>query len=229
MISSIKKQIPNTITALNLFSGCIGILFALQSDWVGVAWAMALSGIFDFCDGLVARLLKVKSAIGKELDSLADVVSFGALPGFIYYSLLGELYGADSWLPYAGFIVPMFSAFRLAKFNLDERQSVDFVGLNTPMNAFFTLSLAFISTDYEWIKAYPSVLLLCIVFSSALLVSEFRLFSMKFDNLTWGDNKFRFIFLIISIVLIYLLKFVAIPGVLVLYFLLSYLHFNKRL
>src|SRR5690606_19105634 len=191
-------------------------------------WTLILSGLFDFFDGLLARILGVHSAIGKELDSLADVISFGLLPGMIYFTLLKGEMDDNSWLPYMAFFVPTFSALRLAKFNLDERQTVDFIGLNTPMNAFFTLSLPFISQDYPGLFQNGYVLLACIALSSALLISEFRLFSMKLGGLQWSGNEFRFIFVILSLVLIYLLKFVAVPAILVLYFILSYLHFNKR-
>jgi len=134
-----KKHIPNTITCLNLFSGCIGVLMALKGDFVAVAYCVLASGIFDFFDGMVARLLHVKSAIGKELDSLADMVSFGFLPAVVMYMLIKQTVVGMPYLPYIGFIVCIFSALRLAKFNIDERQSTDFIGLNTPMNTFYVI------------------------------------------------------------------------------------------
>ncbi|RZK73966.1 MAG: CDP-diacylglycerol--serine O-phosphatidyltransferase, partial [Pedobacter sp.] len=138
-----RKHIPNAITCANLFSGCIGIVYAFNGDLKTVAFFVILSGIFDFFDGFVARLLKVKSEIGKELDSLADVISFGFLPGVIVFQLLNI--ENSGYLPYLAFLIPVFSAYRLAKFNLDTRQTEEFIGLNTPMNTFFIISLPYLA------------------------------------------------------------------------------------
>src|SRR5690606_19805382 len=143
-----KRHVPNFITCLNLFSGCIGVTFAFAGQLQLAAYCVVLSGVFDFFDGLVARALHVKSPIGKELDSLADVVSFGLLPGAVLYHMLGVASPTVEWLPYLGFVVTVFSALRLAKFNIDDRQSTDFIGLNTPMNAFYVVSLPFIADTY---------------------------------------------------------------------------------
>lgn len=221
------RQIPNFITCLNLFSGCIGIVFAFQGDFRMAAICMLLSGVFDFFDGMVARLLKVSSPIGKELDSLADVVSFGFLPGVIWYQLLKNATD-HQYLPYLGFVVTVFSAVRLAKFNLDERQTQDFIGLNTPMNAFFVMSLPFIAEGYPQLIANPMLLILGIVLSSALLVSELRLFSMKLTSLSWAQNRFKYLFLIFSIILLITLQFVAVPLILLLYMGMSVLHFSMQ-
>src|SRR5215813_3421668 len=131
-----KKYIPNSITSLNLFSGCIGVVMALQGNYLMAFYCVLASGIFDFFDGMSARALHVKSLIGKELDSLADVISFGFLPGAIIFTMLGETTD-NPYVPYLGFVLTVFSALRLAKFNIDTRQSTDFIGVNTPMNTFF--------------------------------------------------------------------------------------------
>src|SRR5690554_5347071 len=141
----IRKHIPNAITSLNLFTGCVGLVFALRGQLDLAAYCVVVSGVFDLFDGLAARALGVSSPIGKELDSLADVVSFGVVPGAVFFQLLQVAAPGNAWLPYAGFVVAVFSALRLAKFNTDTRQSVDFIGLNTPTNAFFVVSLPFVA------------------------------------------------------------------------------------
>lgn len=222
-----KKHIPNAITCANLFSGCIGIVFAFNGDLFTAAYFVLLSGIFDFFDGMAARLLHVKSAIGKELDSLADMVSFGFLPGVVMFQLLKASDFSSAYLPYLGFIITIFSALRLAKFNIDERQTEEFIGLNTPMNTLFIVSLPFIAQDYPAVIGSSILLLAIIAINSFLLVSEIRIFSLKFKQLTWAKNKFKFIFLILAAVLIAFLRFTAIPFVLVLYIALSILHFRS--
>ncbi|MFC5285039.1 CDP-diacylglycerol--serine O-phosphatidyltransferase [Pedobacter alpinus] len=219
----IKKHIPNAITCANLFSGCIGTIYAFNGDLKTVAYFVILSGVFDFFDGLVARLLNVKSEIGKELDSLADVISFGFLPGLIMYQLL--LNSGAGYLAYAGFLIPIFSALRLAKFNIDTRQTEDFIGLNTPMNTFLIISLPYLQDKTDLIS--NTYFLLGLILSlSYLLVSEIKLFSMKVSNLSWAPNKYKFVFVILSVVLLAFLKFAAIPVVLILYIFFSQIHFK---
>ncbi len=221
-----KKHIPNAITCANLFSGCIGVVFAFKGELQMAAYFVLLSGVFDFFDGMVARLLNVKSAIGKELDSLADMVSFGFLPGVVMFQLLKASDFASPYLPYLGFIITIFSALRLAKFNIDERQTEEFIGLNTPMNTLFIISLPFIAIDYPTVIGSSMLLLAITAITSFLLVSELRIFSLKFNSMAWAKNKFKFIFLILSALLIAFLRFAAIPFVLVLYIALSVLHFR---
>ncbi|MDR3007809.1 MAG: CDP-diacylglycerol--serine O-phosphatidyltransferase [Sphingobacterium sp.] len=223
-----KKHIPNLLTCLNLFSGCIAVLMALKGNIQAVTICVFASGIFDFFDGMVARLLHVKSPIGKELDSLADMVSFGFLPGTIMFTLLTKVFPDGSLLPYLGYIITIFSALRLAKFNLDERQTSDFIGLNTPMNTFYVLSLPYIADKYPQVILNPIVLICSVLLTSYLLVSEIRLFSMKFSSMDWNTNKFRFIFLLLTLILFIVGQFMALPIILILYFLLSALHFNKK-
>jgi CDP-diacylglycerol--serine O-phosphatidyltransferase len=220
---NIKKHIPNAITCGNLFSGCVGIVYAFNGNLKIVAFFVLISGILDFFDGFVARLLNVKSEIGKELDSLADVVSFGFLPGVIIFQMLQNLQ-MGNW-SYIGFCIAIFSAIRLAKFNIDTRQTQDFIGLNTPTNTFFIISLPWLIEDYSFINnAY--LLIVFTLITSYLLVSEIRLFSLKFNGLAWAQNKYKFILIIISIVLLAFIKFAAIPIILVLYILFSQLHFK---
>lgn len=221
-----KKHIPNTLTCLNLFFGCLAVLFALDGLYERMFYCMLACGVFDFFDGMAARALHVKSNIGKELDSLADMVSFGFLPGTVLFMLLQspELPG---YLPYAGFIVTVFSALRLAKFNVDERQNTDFIGLNTPMNTFVVASLPFIAEDVSCVSS-PFFLVPLIALLSFLLVSEIKLFSMKLSSLAWRYNKFKYIFLLLSVLALVLLQFLALPLVLLLYILFSVLHFRAE-
>ncbi len=222
-----KKHIPNAITCANLFSGCIGIVFAFKGELETAAYFVLLSGIFDFFDGMVARLLNVKSEIGKQLDSLADMISFGFLPGIVMFKLLSLSDYQSTYLPYLGFVITIFSALRLAKFNIDERQNEDFIGLNTPMNTLFIVSLPFIAKDYPEIVGSSIILISIISLTSYLLVSEIKIFSFKLSDLDWRKNKMKFIFLFLSLILIAFLKFVAIPFILILYITLSILHFKN--
>lgn len=223
-----KKHIPNAITCANLFSGCIGVVFAFKGDLETAAYFVLISGILDFFDGMVARLLNVKSEIGKQLDSLADMVSFGFLPGVVMFQLLMVSDYTSAYLPYLGFIITVFSALRLAKFNIDERQTEDFIGLNTPMNTLFIVSLSFIGKDYPTIIGSTITLIAIIAITSYLLVSEIKIFSFKLSDTSWQKNKMKYIFLLLSFVLIAFLKFVAIPFILVLYISLSILHFRSN-
>lgn len=221
-----RKHIPNFITSLNLFSGCIAALLILDVNYSLALVFVLASGIFDFLDGMVARLLQVQSPMGKELDSLADVISFGLVPSLIVFTLMQQQGGTLSWLPYVGFFIVVMSAWRLAKFNVDERQATDFIGLNTPMNTFFILSLPFIQELYPHLFN-PIVLVLITLVSGVLLISEIRLFSMKLSGFSWKENKYRFLFLIFSLLSLLFLKVLAIPLVLVFYFLFSFFHFSQ--
>jgi len=224
----LKNYIPNAITCANLFSGCIGVVFAFKGELQFAAYFVIISGFFDFFDGMAARSLNVKSSIGKDLDSLADMVSFGLFPGVIMFKLLQQSDYASEYLPYLAFIITVFSALRLAKFNNDERQTEDFIGLNTPMNTLFISSLPYVAVSHPEIIGSTLLLLGIIFLSSFLLVSEIKIFSMKFKDKSWANNRVKFIFLIISALLIIVLKFVAIPFVLVLYLTSSFIHFKDK-
>ncbi|WP_443946567.1 CDP-diacylglycerol--serine O-phosphatidyltransferase [Pedobacter sp. AW1-32] len=224
----LKKYIPNAITCANLFSGCIGVVFAFKGELQLAAFFVITSGFFDFFDGMAARTLNVKSNIGKDLDSLADMVSFGLFPGVIMFKLLQQSDYSSEYLPYLAFIITVFSALRLAKFNNDERQTEDFIGLNTPMNTLFISSLPYVAVSHPEIIGSTLLLLGIIALCSFLLVSEIRIFSMKFKDKSWTNNKVKFIFLMVSALLIVFLKFVAIPFVLALYLIASFIHFKDR-
>ncbi|MEY3417468.1 MAG: hypothetical protein RL060_1580 [Bacteroidota bacterium] len=224
-----KKQIPNAITCGNLICGCLGIQQALTGSLEWAAYYIWIAAIFDFFDGMAARLLHVSSPIGKELDSLADVVSFGVLPGFIVYQLMTkngiDAGSLDHVLSYSAFVIPAFSAYRLAKFNLDTRQSDRFIGLPTPANGLlisaFPLILMHDTFQLAPILYNVKILALFSWVISYILVSEIKLIALKFKNFTFTDNKFRFIFLASAAVLFGLMFYTAIPIIIALYILLS--------
>ena len=211
------KHIPNAITCLNLFSGCVGVWFAFNGNYPGVALAVIFSAIFDFLDGMSARLLKAYSPMGKELDSLADVISFGLLPGATVFNMLSVDY-IHSYA-YLGFLLTIFSALRLAKFNIDERQTSSFIGLPTPANAIFWAGIALAFSS--WFIAHPLGLLGLTVLFSYLLVAEIPMFSLKFKNLNWKENKLQFVFLGGCLLLIVFLLQKAIAPLILWYIVLS--------
>lgn len=217
----IKKHIPNFITLLNLLSGCVGIVFALQGDMLLAATFIWGAALMDFLDGFAARLLKVHSTIGKELDSLADVVSFGVLPSCILFHMLQET-SASEILPYAGFMVALFSALRLARFNVDHRQSDSFIGLPVPANAIMISSYPLIAaeTGFFLFDNTASILFLSVL-SSYLLVSDIPLFALKFKGFGWKPNRFKYLYLLISVLLLALFRIPAIPIVILLYIIFS--------
>lgn len=234
-----KKHLANFITSLNLLCGCIGIGLIFYNDIIGASYFIFIAALFDFLDGFIAKLLNAQSAFGKELDSLADVVSFGVLPGLIMFVLLGmgfeDVEGWQHYLPYAAFLIPLFSALRLAKFNTDERQAESFIGLPTPANALFIAAIPFIiagSDEYPAIFprlfGNPGFLFALVFLLSFLLVSPLRLFSLKFKSFNWKENEIRYIFLIICVISLLLLTFAAIPLLLLIYIILSLLTTPKK-
>ena len=220
---NIKKHIPNLLTLCNLVSGCIGIVYAFGNDLSSASWFIWASLIFDFLDGFSARLLKVNSEIGKELDSLADVITFGVLPSCMIYQLI-QLQSSSQFLPYIGFSIAAFSALRLARFNLDAGQQEDFIGVPTPANALLISAFPFIHARYPEILSIEVLVVICPVLSW-LLISNLRLFSLKFKNYTWKDNWVRFTFLGISVLLLAFLNIYGVPVMIFTYLLLSLLHF----
>lgn len=198
-----KKHIPNIITCCNLICGGIATTFALQARYEWAVLFIVAGACFDFFDGMVARLLHVSSPIGKELDSLADVITFGLAPSALLFSLLKEVqypaflpHAVQAHVPYLAFIMAAFSALRLAKFNLDERQSTSFIGVPTPANALFWGSL--ILGQHAWLVGLPYGavwILLGMFLFCYLLVAELPLFALKFKTLTWHDNRVKYIFL----------------------------------
>lgn len=240
-----KKHLPNAITCLNLLCGCLALAFILGSGPEPAgrlrglelgAYFAGLAALADFIDGLLARALRVSSAIGKDLDSLADMVSFGVVPGAILLQLLGLVgqgqfsgyagpLGLGAWLPYAGFLVTIFSALRLAKFNNDTRQSDSFIGLPTPACTLVVASLPLILAHDRFglapVLLSPWLLLGLTGLLSGLLVAELPLFALKFKSFRWGDNRRRFSFMALAAALLLLLQAAAVPLVVLLYVLLS--------
>ena len=230
----IKKHIPNTITCCNLLSGCVSCVMAMEGNFI---WALAFivfGAIFDFFDGMVARLLKVSSPLGVQLDSLADDVTFGFAPSFMVFVFMRGLEFPDylapvaGLLPFVAFFVAAFSAMRLAIFNIDKRQATTFIGLPTPANALFWGALVLGSHDAIVACAYGwAVVLLLVGLFSWLLVAEIPMFSLKFKNLAWKSNRTAYIFLIVSGVLLGLLGLNGLSAVIGWYIVLSILTYRK--
>ncbi|MGE5425164.1 MAG: CDP-diacylglycerol--serine O-phosphatidyltransferase [Syntrophothermus sp.] len=240
-----RQYVPNTITAMNLVSGMISVTETMNGNFVKASLFIFIAAVFDFFDGSAARWLNVRSEMGKQLDSLADVVSFGVAPGLIMYSLLRvnceggcNLLEKLHIIPYFAMLIPVCAAIRLAKFNIDTRQEVNFIGLPTPANAIFFASIPLIlflpSNALVSLKFMPDlmgstrVLGILTVFFSYLMVSDFRIFSMKMKSISWKENQERYILLILSVLLIILFSFQAIPLIIGSYLLLS-LIFQKKM
>ncbi len=234
----IKRQIPNLFTFLNLSAGLIGILFALENQLVPAAFMVMLGIFFDFFDGFFARILKVSSELGKQLDSFADLVTSGVVPGLIIFQLLKattvnwsdtdviSMLQGGNYLPFIGFIIPLASAYRLANFNLDERQSTSFIGLPTPANALLISSVPLIiaySQDSEMVSFIQQtyVLVAVTIVGASLLNAEIPLFALKFKSYGLKENALKYIFLVLIVLLVSWLQFVAIPLIILLYVLLS--------
>ncbi len=226
-----KRNLPNLITLLNLLLGCGAILNVLAGQYLLAFWLFFAAGWADFLDGLVARLLDVHSPIGKELDSLADVISFGLLPGVVYYVLLQHGLAGDIdrehiyWAAMPGFLITLLSAYRLAKFNLDTRQTDHFIGLPTPSSALFAMGLLLIfhfdSFGMGALVASPLFLYPCILIFSGLLIAELPMFSLKFKSMSWSGNEIKFIFTAVAIVLLIILQEAAPALIIILYVLVS--------
>ena len=231
--------VPNAITALNLVSGSLAVFFAVdgQLGWASVF--ILAAAVFDFMDGFAARLLHAYSAIGKELDSLADLVSFGLAPAAMIFTMIEFTFfgtnqpiheiqasGSQWILLGSSLLIPVAGAFRLAKFNTDDRQSDSFLGMPIPANAIFFASLGLILElgTNETIKSIilnKNVLMSCIFICSFLMVSELPMFSMKFKNLNPKENAIRFLFLGVTLLMLVTLQIYALPLIIVWYVLLS--------
>ena len=235
MANIITRNIPNSITCCNLISGCIATCFAFEGKQ---EWALAfiiLGAVFDFFDGMSARLLGVSSPIGKELDSLADDVTFGVAPATMVFTFLHQLPypewldGLRGILPYVAFIIAAFSALRLAKFNLDERQTTSFIGLPTPANALFWGSLIVGGgAKLMHIPFSLPIVLALIVLSCWMLVAEIPLFALKFKQWGWHGNEIKYIFLITCVPLVLLLRLSSLAVIIPWYVLLSLYNNAKR-
>lgn len=225
-----RRHIPNTITCCNLLSGCVAAMYAFEGMYLFAFVFIIAGAVFDFFDGLTARALKVSSPIGKELDSLADVITFGFAPAAMVFSWLREC--ADAHLdmllafvmPFAAFLLVAFSALRLAKFNVDERQTSSFIGLPTPANALFWGALVLGSHDTIVAQPYGWVAVIVLIgLFSWLLVAEIPMFSLKFKNLSWKSNRIAYTFLLVSLVLLILLGLNGLSAVIGWYIILSIL------
>lgn len=221
---SLRQHIPNTITCCNLVSGCFSILFSFEGMPVLASIMIFVAGLFDFFDGFTARLLKAHSPIGGDLDSLSDVVSFGMAPGFIMYQLMGGM-----WFGCFAFLLPVFSAVRLAKFNVDTRQTTSFIGLPTPPMAIFMASLPLAMWQLEILDQpvlNPYLCLGIVILFSVMMVCNLNFFSFKMKSVTWKGNQVRWIFLIIAVVGFAVFQFVALPFILLVYILMSVLFYK---
>jgi len=240
-LPAVKSWIPNFITLLNLFCGCAALVCILDLEFIAAFWFLFAAGWFDFADGLVARALDVSSEHGKELDSLADMVSFGVVPAVIYYVLLllpvslspalsrgeGVAFPVEiswSWYAAPALLLALFSALRLAKFNLDTRQSENFMGVATPTSTIYAVGLMLIvATNEDWapyvlnpLVLYPSILLM-----SYLLVSEHPMFSFKLKGLGWSGNETKVIFAAVAVGLLIWLQASAFPLIVIAYVLIN--------
>lgn len=239
------RFIPNAITLCNLLCGCIAIVYTLQNKLeTAVLWV--LLGLFlDFFDGLAARVLKVDGLLGKQLDSLADVVTFGVVPAFFMVQMIFKsiqpyfdginsfprnfIYDNTSFIPYIGLLIALASAYRLAKFNIDTRQTNSFIGLPTPANALWIISLPMIPTEWTFgLLSITWVLIGLTLLSCYLLNANIPLFSLKFKKWDYRDNMLQYHFVILSIVLLALLQFAAVPIIIFLYVLTSLFFSRKR-
>ena len=247
-----RQQIPNFFTLSNLFCGCCSVVLLLNGQPVAAAWFTLGSFLCDYADGMVARALKVASPLGRELDSLADVVSFGVAPAMMLYGLLASIYcpafpsffawqsvssgGSDSicLIALPAFVLAMFSAYRLAKFNLDTRQKHYFMGLSTPACTVFVLGLTLAAHNNQFgvgdlLVAQPWILYVLVGIFSVLLVSDIPMFALKFRSLRWQENKMPSLFLLLSLGALFLLKGLGLSLVILFYILLSIVFKNKIL
>lgn len=235
-LTDLKRHIPNLITCLNLASGCLAAVYVFKGDIPMFAIFVGASLVFDFFDGFTARALKAYSPMGKELDSLADMVTFGFVPGAIMYHLFVNsvplvLYQDELWaraLSFLPFLITIFSALRLAKFNIDTRQADSFIGVPTPANTILIIGLALVIHEDRF-NLTPTILNSYFIAGlsmvlSYLLVAEIPLFALKFKSFGWRPNKVQYIFLILSLLSIAFLQFTGIPLVIILYIILSVVH-----
>lgn len=221
-----KKHIPNLFTFLNMASGLVALTLVFDNQLVWAATFVFLGIFFDFFDGFFARLLNVQSELGVQLDSLADLITSGVVPGAVVYQILllhpenGEIF------PYTGFILTLAAGYRLAKFNIDTRQSEQFIGLPTPAMSIFVVSIPVViayQSHAQWNSFLVSNVFLgsVIILFSYLMNSELRLFALKFKHFSWKENEVKYLFLTVSVFLLLLLKGLAVPLLILLYIFLS--------
>jgi len=229
MANKITKHIPNAITCLNLFCGCVATYHGFMQEFEIALLFIILGAIFDFFDGMAARALNAYSPIGKDLDSLADDITFGIAPASMVFSWLQiwmqnyfSVSAFITFIPYLAFLIAVFSGLRLAKFNNDVRQTSSFIGLPVPANALFWASII-VGGDEKlmYFNTTPFLIIVCIFISAWLLVSEIPMFSLKFKNLSWEDNKVRYIFLLGCLILLACFEILGISLIIVWFILLS--------
>lgn len=224
----LKQNIPNFITLGNLLCGTLAINAIYSNDLIMASWLIALAALLDFADGFVARILKVSSPMGKELDSLADMVTFGLVPALLMLKLFPD---QTSTYKFGMLVIALAAAWRLAKFNIDTRQSDSFLGLPSPANALFIGAIPLIFVQQPNLQSWfnPTVCHFIAVFLSVTMVVELPLFSLKFKKFGFAENKVRYFFLIVAIILLALLKFIALPLIVIFYILLSLIvHLTSR-
>ena len=234
MANSITSHIPNIVTCCNLFSGCIASVMAFQENYKAAILFIIIGAVFDFFDGMLARIFQVSGPLGKELDSLADDITFGFAPSVIVFSLFKEVHypefmqPVEVYFPYTAFIIAIFSALRLGKFNIDPRQSTSFIGLPTPANALFWGSLVVGGHSFLTSQAFNAIyLFILVLIMSYLLVAEFPMFSLKFKDLSWKSNKTSCIFLLVCIPLLLMFKISGFAAIIIWYIILSFLTKKK--
>ena len=250
-MNKVKQIIPHLLTSGNLVCGCLAILHALSGNLIVAAWLVGIAAVLDFFDGFVARALKVTGEFGKQLDSLADCVTFGVVPGIVMMVILDnslcvhQSISASTFLSansnllvvppvlpryslsYLALLIPVFSAVRLAKFNIDTRQSNSFIGLPTPANSIFMLSIGYLYADKNTSSFIQDLihriefLVPVIIIFSFLLIAELPLFALKFKNFSWKKNEIRYVFMTLSLLLLLCLKITALPLIILLYLVLS--------
>ena len=232
----IKKHVPNTITLLNLFCGCIALVFVSELNFEMAFFFVSLGIFLDFFDGFFARLFKVAGPLGLQLDSLADMVTSGVVPGFVMFWMLKEAQNpadANQIIPYLGFIITLGSCYRLANFNIDTRQTDSFIGLPTPANTLFIMSLPLVIKFSDSLVVFDILtnqwfLLAITLFSAYILNAEIPLFSLKIKDFTFKKNALQIVFLSLCVILLVFFQYLAIPLVIIAYVLLSVIN-NKFL
>ena len=224
---SLTRHIPNALTCCNLICGCLGIISIYEGASHMVPWLVIIAGVFDFFDGFAARILKVNSPIGKELDSLADMVTFGVLPAMFMHDYLTLVTGPLKAWEDPAVLIAVFSALRLAKFNVDPRQVEGFIGVPTPANAIFFI---FLPSALSYFRIQPTFYLLIavILLFCYLMVCPLPLFSLKFKSFSWKGNEVRFTFLAAAVLLIAIFKEAGMSLTIILYVLTSLVTGLKR-
>ena len=224
----IKAQIPNLFTMLNLFCGCVAVVFVSKFHFEEAFYFVCLGIFFDFFDGFFARKFNVAGPLGVQLDSLADMVTSGVVPGFVMFKLMqdSDAFGTESYLPYLGFIITLGACYRLAKFNIDTRQSDSFIGLPTPANALFFTSLPILPyvlhNNFDIDFSYNKWVLIVITFLSVYVMNaEIPLFSLKIKDFSFAKYKLQIFFLALSVVMLIFLQILAVPLIIIIYVLLS--------